>query len=189
MTQLVVHSSAPVSLTWATSTGSTQRQRFMTAGVMPWPHLLRLFSGRFTKDRSYVLSFAGRRTALPKLFRRSRCRLFRRKQSVRSIVADEQRTEVRAAAFGRRVADDDELLLLGEFDFDPSTAASATLVERIRPFGDQAFQQELPCNLEKLFSVAPQLIGEADIVRSFLPQLGKQLSSFDERSSAQIVSL
>jgi hypothetical protein len=34
-------------LTWATKTGSTQWQRFITAGVIPWPHLSRLFSGKY----------------------------------------------------------------------------------------------------------------------------------------------
>ncbi len=39
----------------------------------------------------------------------------------------------------RGIATDDELLLLGQFDFDPGTAASACLVARIEPLWDQAF--------------------------------------------------
>jgi hypothetical protein len=47
------------------------------------------------------------------------------------------------------VAADDELLLLGEFDFDPGAAALASLVERIRPLGDQAFELEFISQAEE----------------------------------------
>jgi hypothetical protein len=67
--------------------------------------------------------------------------------------------------------------------------APSGLVDGIRPFGDQACELKLPCNLEKLCFRSPQLFGEADIVGSFLQQLGEQLPSFDERASAQIASL
>jgi len=46
-----------------------------------------------------------------------------KKETVRTVVTDEQRAEVFAAAFGWCVATDDELLLLGQFDFDPGTAS------------------------------------------------------------------
>jgi hypothetical protein len=69
-------------------------------------------------------------------------------EAVGTLVTDKQSAEVFAAAFGRGVAADDELLLLGQLDFDPGTAAPAGLVERIRSFGDQAFQLKLPSNLE-----------------------------------------
>ena len=44
------------------------------------------------------------------------------------MVANEQGAEIFASAFGERVAADDKLLLLGEFDFDPATVRSAKLV-------------------------------------------------------------
>jgi hypothetical protein len=44
-------------LTWATKTGSTQWQRFITAGVIPWPHLSRLFSGKLAKGHVVRLIF------------------------------------------------------------------------------------------------------------------------------------
>src|SRR5260221_14516687 len=112
-----------------------------------------------------------------------------KKESVRTIVTDEQRTEVHAAAFGRRVSADNKLLLRSQLAFDPSPAAPSAFVDTLRPFCDQAFELELPCNLEKVISVAVQLLGEPNIVRGFLQQLGKQLPSFDERSRAQIGSL
>ena len=42
----LVHS---VNLTWATSTGSAHSQRFMTAGVTPWPQRPGLLSGKLTR--------------------------------------------------------------------------------------------------------------------------------------------
>ena len=65
-------------------------------------------------------------------------------EAVRALVADQQSSEVFAAAFGRCVAANNKLLVLGQFDFDPGAAASAGLVQRIGSFGDQAFEVELP---------------------------------------------
>ena len=59
-------------------------------------------------------------------------------ETVRTLVTDKQSAEVFAAAFGQRVAADDELLLLGQFHLDPRTTAATGLVKRVRPFGDQA---------------------------------------------------
>jgi hypothetical protein len=74
-------------------------------------------------------------------------------------------------------------------DLYPSPAAPAGLVERIWSFGDQAFELELLRNPEKLFSGAPQFLGESDIVRSILQEPGQQLTAFDKRSTMQVGSV
>jgi hypothetical protein len=61
--------------------------------------------------------------------------------------------------------------LLGQLYFDPCAAASAGLVDGIRPLCDQAFELELARDLKKLFFRSPQLLGEANIVRSVLQDL------------------
>ena len=60
------------------------------------------------------------------------------------------------------------------------------LVRGIRSFSEEAFELEPFCNLEKLFLRSLQLLGEADILGSFLEDLGEQLPSFDKRARAQI---
>ena len=72
-------------------------------------------------------------------------------ETVRTLVTNKQRAEVFAAAFWRGVAADDKLLRSRQFHFDPGAPASTGLVERIRSFGDQALEAELPRCLEKLF--------------------------------------
>jgi hypothetical protein len=51
------------------------------------------------------------------------------KESVRTVVPDQQSAEIFAVAFGWGGAADDELLLLGQLDFDPGTAAASALVD------------------------------------------------------------
>jgi hypothetical protein len=68
------------------------------------------------------------------------------------VRSNKQSTKVLATTSGWRVAADDKLLLLGQFDFNPRTAASASLVKRVRSFGDEAFELELLPYLEQLFS-------------------------------------
>ena len=68
----------------------------------------------------------------------------REQEAVRALVADKQSAEVSAATFGWRVAADDKLLLLRQFDFNPGAAAPAGLVQTIGSFGDQTFELELP---------------------------------------------
>ena len=87
-------------------------------------------------------------------------------EAVWALVANQQSAEVLAAAFGWGVAADNKLLLPSQFDFNPGAAAPAALVKRIRPFGHQTFEPELPRYFQKLFSVAPQRLGKPDIVRS-----------------------
>jgi hypothetical protein len=89
------------------------------------------------------------------------------------MVTDKQGAEVFAAVFGWRVTADDKLLLLRQFDFNPRATSPAALVKRIRSFGHQAFEPELPRYFQKLFSVAPQLFGKPDIVRSAPQELCK----------------
>jgi len=47
---------------------------------------------------------------------------------------------VASASFRERIAADSEFLRLGYLEFDPGTAASTALVERIQSFRDQACQ-------------------------------------------------
>ena len=56
-----VHS---VNLTRAISTGLTHWECFMTAGVIPRPHLPRLFSGKFIKGQVACLSFCSSESIL-----------------------------------------------------------------------------------------------------------------------------
>jgi hypothetical protein len=46
-----------VNFTWAISTGLSQWQRFMAAGVIPIPHLPFDFSGRFMNGQSDCRKF------------------------------------------------------------------------------------------------------------------------------------
>jgi hypothetical protein len=58
------------------------------------------------------------------------------KQSPALTITNQQRPEVLAGALRLGVAADDKLLLLGQLDFDPSTATPSTLIKRVRPFSD-----------------------------------------------------
>jgi len=71
--------------------------------------------------------------------------------TVRPVITDKQSVKVFAAAFRWGVTANDELLLLGQFDFNSGAAASTRLVQRIWSFCDQAFELELLCYSEKLF--------------------------------------
>ena len=54
-------------------------------------------------------------------------------QSIRFIVTNQQRAEILAASLWLGVAADNELLLLGQVDFQPGAATPSTFVKRIRP--------------------------------------------------------
>jgi hypothetical protein len=57
-----------VNLIWATNTGLTHRQRFMTAGVIPKLHLPLVFSGKLIKGHVVRLSFWNSASMLAKSF-------------------------------------------------------------------------------------------------------------------------
>ena len=78
------------------SNGSTQWHRFVTAGVIPRPHLPGFLAGS-----------AGEQ------------------ESIRSVVTYQQSAEILAAGFGRCVTPNNKLLLLGELYLDPCAAAPA----------------------------------------------------------------
>jgi hypothetical protein len=53
---------------WATSTGLTHSQRFMTARVIPRPRLPLVFSGRLIKGQAEILSFCNCASILARSF-------------------------------------------------------------------------------------------------------------------------
>jgi hypothetical protein len=89
-------------------------------------------------------------------------------KSVWTVIADQQGTEIFAATFWWCVPADDELLLQGEFYFDPGAAALAGFIGGVFSLGHQTLEPELACNPDKLFSGPLQLLRELDILRSFL---------------------
>ena len=146
----MVHS---VNLTWATSTGSTQWHHFIIAGVIPCPHRPGLFSGKLTKGKVVRLIFCMPSYRCAKAFLEKPVPNLRRKRARPADITHQQSAEVLAAAFGRGVAADHELLGLGQLDFNPGAVVPTRLVVRIRSLGDQALELELPRDLEQLFSI------------------------------------
>jgi hypothetical protein len=101
----------------------------MTVGVIPWPQRPRLFSGRFTNGHWHGGSFASQRKDPPRACRRIQYHSAGKEQSSRFVVPNQQRAKIFTAAFWLRVAAaDNELLFLGEFDFDPGIATPAALI-------------------------------------------------------------
>src|ERR1700746_1561197 len=76
-----------VNLTGETKTGSTQTQRFMTVGVIPWPQRPRLFSSRFTNGQWHGGSFANQRKDPPRASRRIQYHSVGKEQSSRSVIS------------------------------------------------------------------------------------------------------
>ena len=113
----------------------------------------------------------------------------REHETVRTIVADEQRAEVFASSFGERVAADNELLTLGDFEFDPGAAAPAVLVDRIQSLRDQAFEAKLLRDPKQVLFEALQTFRDPDIWRRFFENVGKEFPPGRKRFLTQVFSI
>jgi hypothetical protein len=91
---------------------------------------------------------------------------------MRSLIANEQRTEIFASAVRQRITADNELLGPSDLEFDPGAAEPTALVDRISSFGDQPLEPELLSDPGQLMLGAAKLVRKPDILRSFFNQLG-----------------
>jgi len=85
------------------------------------------------------------------------------------------------ASLWQRVAADNELLGLGDLEFDPGAAASATFIDSTSSFGDQPLEAEFLSNREQFVLTAVKLTREPDILRSFFKQLSQEFASGTKR--------
>jgi hypothetical protein len=123
-----VHSS--VNLTWATSTGSSQWQRFMAAGVIPSPQRPRVFSGKLIKGQVDCLSFLELCIdARKEVFRKTDSDSAGEAKTIRAVVTGKQGAEIFATSFMHRVAADHKFLAQSQLNFDPGAAAPAAFVD------------------------------------------------------------
>jgi hypothetical protein len=101
--------------------------------------------------------------------------------------SNKQCTKALATTSGRRVAANDKLLLLGQFDFNPGAAAPAGLVVRIRLFGDQAFEVKLLCYLKKFFSDATERRPFRKLAKTVRQHWDGILAYFDTRLTSAAI--